>query len=195
MDNKTIEQLREKHKSVDLLEMCRILAKSESTSHLVDWFGDYALYEPALNVTSDDILLAYDKLKSFAQPQNIEASRSVKENISRGLSRAMPGHVLVNAWRKNNYDDDRHLFVVLAQNSRTSDYVVWTAWNEYTQSLNHGHYALSESDVNEVLSEHLYSDSSKPVCPEYVHQPSRVSNATSSAEDVDELEAENSRTI
>lgn len=54
--------LEEKYSNIDILDMCEELAQNESTSHLTSWFGDYAMYEPAVGVTKEEILEAYDGL-------------------------------------------------------------------------------------------------------------------------------------
>lgn len=73
--DKVIKPLEEKYKGVGLFDMCDRLAKSESTIHLVDWFGDYAMWEPALNVKKDDILIAYDKVMTSEQQKTSQQNR------------------------------------------------------------------------------------------------------------------------
>lgn len=37
-----------------------------------------------------------------------------------------------------------YTYIVLAKKSNSDYFTVWTCWNESTQSLNHGHYDLTE---------------------------------------------------
>lgn len=74
--DKVIKPLEEKYKGVDLLDMCDKLSKSKETLHLVNWFGDYALWEPAVNVKKDDILIAYDKVMTSEQQKTSQQNRA-----------------------------------------------------------------------------------------------------------------------
>ncbi|MCM1083325.1 MAG: hypothetical protein NC428_07595 [Clostridium sp.] len=51
-----------KYGDMSMGDICRELNRHPETTHLVSWFGDYALYEPALNVSDEEIYKAYDKL-------------------------------------------------------------------------------------------------------------------------------------
>lgn len=62
MQKENTDGLLSKYSEVGILDMCEELAKNDSTSHLVSWFGDCAVYEPAMGVTGDEILKAYDNL-------------------------------------------------------------------------------------------------------------------------------------
>lgn len=47
---------------VSICKMCEVLADNPKTSHLASWCGDYAVYEPAVGVTNEEIREAYEQL-------------------------------------------------------------------------------------------------------------------------------------
>lgn len=46
--------------------------------------------------------------------------------------------------------EDEYLYVVLARQIH-GEWAVWTCWNESTQSLNHGHYNLTEAEAMRIF--------------------------------------------
>ena len=61
--------------------------------------------------------------------------------------------------RKSNHPDDTHLFLVLAEQRRSSSeisYIVWT-YNKYTDSLNSGAYGLAFPAALKNMSERLWN--------------------------------------
>lgn len=82
LQEKELDSLLDKYSDVSILDMCEELAKNDSTSHLVSWFGDYAMYEPAMGVTGDEILEAYDNLmENRAALYETYKEEWIKENI------------------------------------------------------------------------------------------------------------------
>lgn len=57
--------------------------------------------------------------------------------------------------RKQSYDPaDNYLYMVAAK-KKDESYVVWTNWNESTQSLNHGYYGLPDMKTcAEIMTEY-----------------------------------------
>lgn len=51
-----------KYGGMSINEICKELNCHPETTNLVSWFGDYALYEPALNVSDEEIYKAYDEI-------------------------------------------------------------------------------------------------------------------------------------
>lgn len=56
------ESLKEKYADTNIADICEELAKHDETKQLTSWFGDYALYEPALGVKKEELLEAYDSI-------------------------------------------------------------------------------------------------------------------------------------
>ncbi len=54
-------------KALTVIDKCEELAKHKETEHLVSWYGDYSMYEPALGVSKEDIEKAYDKITKKEQ--------------------------------------------------------------------------------------------------------------------------------
>ena len=48
-----------------------------------------------------------------------------------------------------------HLFMVSAKKSNGT-YALWTSWNEFSQSLNHGHYDLQSAEECEKIFAEFY---------------------------------------
>lgn len=65
----------------------------------------------------------------------------VVENVKEYLSKNLPAYTLENVLRKSDHPDDDYLYMVIAKHVDGS-YAVWTSWNETSQCLNFGHYAL-----------------------------------------------------
>ena len=74
----------------------------------------------------------------------LNVPEKVRKNVDKyfteknGLANYEPiavGHV--------NGNDD-YLYIVLARQIRGGEWAVWTCWNESTQSLNYGHYNMTE---------------------------------------------------
>lgn len=57
-----IEEAKESYSHIPMNEKCKILAEHEETKDLVTWYGDYAVYEPELGVSNEQIDAAYAKL-------------------------------------------------------------------------------------------------------------------------------------
>ena len=67
--------------------------------------------------------------------------QQVKENVKKYLENNNLGE-LVDVLRASEWPDDHYLYMVIAK-TKTS-YSCWTAWNEFTKSLNYGHYGLND---------------------------------------------------
>lgn len=85
----------------------------------------------------------------------------VKANVKRYFEgNAMPYEVM-NVLEKLN---DPNIYVVVARHTNYpklkrdyggNEYVVWTCWNESTQSLNFGHYDLDYEQAKQIALEYV----------------------------------------
>lgn len=68
--------------------------------------------------------------------------------------------------RKQSYNpDDNYLYMVAAKH-KNGNYAVWTSWNESTQSLNQGHYDLSNMKVcAEIMTEYQSTHNTETLTP------------------------------
>lgn len=79
----------------------------------------------------------------------------VRKNVEIYVKRHLPQYEVLETRRKSSHPDDHYLYMVSAKNTKDGTYAVWTAWNESTQSLNHGHYALdSIEDCEKIFAEY-----------------------------------------
>lgn len=78
----------------------------------------------------------------------------VRKNVELYFREYLPHYQVLEIRKKSSHPDDHYLFMVSAQN-KDGTYAVWTAWNESTQSLNYGHYALgSIEDCKKIFEEY-----------------------------------------
>lgn len=79
----------------------------------------------------------------------------VRKNVEAYLKKYLPEYTVVEIRRKSYHPLDSYLYMVSAKRS-DGKYAVWTAWNESTQALNHGHYCLESEKVCEEIFEEYY---------------------------------------
>ena len=159
--------------------------KAESLPKLKEFYNEHISGKTFDTVDEDDWDFYSDfhkdvfgyRPRGFSFPNEIfgdlsflEASEPVKAHIKKEIDRQFPSYELVNAWRKNNIADDNYLFSVLAHDRKSNKYTVWTAWNESSQSLNHGHYMLTEQEAREVLCDNVSSNWTLPTVPDRVYE-------------------------
>ncbi len=80
----------------------------------------------------------------------------VIENIRKYFQEHLPGYEVVKVRRKSCHEEDSCLYMVAAKKN-TGSYVVWTSWNKQTNSLNHGHYDLTDMETCERIMDEFYS--------------------------------------
>jgi hypothetical protein len=69
----------------------------------------------------------------------------------------------------SRHPDDKHLYCIMAQNSDTKEYTVWTSYNSDTSSLNNGHYNIkSMNDAAKLMCQ--FSNIDKPLHIEHHQQ-------------------------
>lgn len=73
--------------------------------------------------------------------------------LNKYLSEHLGNYSLEVMTRLSSYPDDYYLFIVKALNRNTNKYAVWTSWNTTTESLNHGHYNLTNDEADEIIKE------------------------------------------
>ena len=56
------------------------------------------------------------------------------------------GYDFVFVLRKSLHPDDWYLYVVVAKKKDEEEYAFWSCYNDYFQSLNHGHYGYKDFD-------------------------------------------------
>lgn len=83
--------------------------------------------------------------------------QKVIENIHRYFLEKLPNYEVVKVRKKSCYEEDSFLFMVTAKKN-TGSYAVWTSWNEQTQSLNHGHYDLTDLETCERIMNEFFND-------------------------------------
>ena len=71
--------------------------------------------------------------------------KNVDEYFAEGHGLANYEPIAVGQHRGNG--EAEYLYVVLARQIRGGKWAVWTSWNESTQSLNFGHYDLTEQQA------------------------------------------------
>lgn len=104
-----------------------------------------------------------DKFMFVANYKDKTVSEEVKDNVRKYFEIHLPQYTVYNVYYKSNHDDDKYLYMVYAKKNTAleNDYAVWSSWNERTQSLNHGHYDLTEDKAKEVLQECFYDCTGK----------------------------------
>ena len=78
-------------------------------------------------------------------------------HVKKYLLMRLPQYELVKIIRASDHIEDDYLYMVSAKHKENGTYTVWTCWNESTQSLNFGHYGLSEDGCEEIFNEFFYS--------------------------------------
>lgn len=135
------EYYKEKY-HVDTWEICMMLAFSG----------------PKVNNDLTDFEIEVDdQFMKIADYTDIGVSDKVKDNVRKYVAVHLPQYKVYEVYHKSNHDDDNYLYMVEAyRKENCNNYVVWTSWNESTQSLNHGHYDLTKEQVKEVLKENFF---------------------------------------
>ena len=102
-------------------------------------------------------IIVEDGFISTATYENMDVPEDVKDNVRNYFEDSLPQYVVLDVYHKSNHPEDNYLYMVKAKKNTalTDDYAVWTSWNETTQSLNCGHYNLSEQQANEVIKEYF----------------------------------------
>lgn len=117
---------------------------------------------------TNDYLIGYevevdDKFMFVANYKDKTVSDEVKDNVRKYFEVYLPQYTVYDVYYKSNHDDDNYLYMVYAKKKTESkdDYAVWTSWNESTQSLNYGHYDLTEKAAKKVLQEYFFDCTGK----------------------------------
>lgn len=85
---------------------------------------------------------------------NINLSE-VREHIELYFKENLPQYTVLEVRNRSSHPDDTHLFMVSAKKSNGT-YALWTSWNEFSQSLNHGHYDLQSAEECEKIFAEFY---------------------------------------
>lgn len=135
------EYYKEKY-HVDTWEICMMLAFSG----------------PKVNNDLTDFEIEVDdQFMKIADYTDIGVSDKVKDNVRKYVAVHLPQYEVYEVYHKSNHDDDNYLYMVEAYHKENcNNYVVWTSWNESTQSLNHGHYDLTREQAEEILKENFF---------------------------------------
>lgn len=84
---------------------------------------------------------------------------NVLEHVKLYFKENLPKYTVLEIRRKTNHPGDSYLWMVSAE-KEDGTFAVWTAWNESTQSLNHGHYDIqSLEDCEKLMLEYIDSTS------------------------------------
>lgn len=156
---------------------CRHIDISEE---IQDIFYSYYTSEHDYDTTSITMLLAFagpkanknltgyevevdDNFMNVANYTDMNVPDKVKDNVYKYFENNLPEYTVYNVYYKSNHDADNYLYMVLAKKNtdKNDDYAVWTCWNESTQSLNYGHYSLTEEKARKVLQEYFHDCTGK----------------------------------
>lgn len=79
----------------------------------------------------------------------LNVPEQVRKNVDKYFAE---GHGLANyepiaVGQYRGHGEAEYIYVVLARQLRGGKWAVWTSWNESTQSLNFGHYDLTEQQA------------------------------------------------
>ena len=100
-----------------------------------------------------------DKLMHFEIFVNEEEENAINlfidriQALNKYLAKHLNNYVLSKVTRLSSHPKDDYLYIVKALNVNTLKYAVWTSWNTTTQSLNYGHYNLTDEQAEEVIKE------------------------------------------
>lgn len=100
-----------------------------------------------------------DKLMHFEIFVNEEEENAINlfidriQALNKYLAKHLNNYVLSKVTRLSSHPKDDYLYIVKALNVNTLKYAVWTSWNTTTQSLNYGHYDLTDEQAEEVIKE------------------------------------------
>lgn len=78
-------------------------------------------------------------------------------HVEQYLKKHLPKYTVLEIRRKSVFPEDEYLYMVSALKEDGS-YAVWTAWNESTRSLNHGHYELKSLEQCEAIFVDFYNN-------------------------------------
>jgi len=96
------------------------------------------------------------------QPAISPVSDEVKENVKRYFATELSEYEPVAVYRKSNHPEDSYLYMVSARNT-DGMYACWTSFNTTTQSLNYGHYNLTDlPSCNHILEEYFNDITDEP---------------------------------
>ncbi len=80
--------------------------------------------------------------------------QQVIDHVSEYFKEHLPEYMVLEVRRISSHPEDSYLWAVSARKN-DGTYAVWTAWNESTQSLNHGHYGIkSLEDCEKLMAEY-----------------------------------------
>lgn len=79
----------------------------------------------------------------------------IKKHVNLYFNANLPQYTVLEVRKKSYHPDDDYLYMVSAK-KKDGTYAVWTSWNEFTQSLNHGHYDLLSKEECEKVFEEFY---------------------------------------
>lgn len=100
-----------------------------------------------------DNLVHFEIFVNEEEENAINAFIDRMQALNRYLSKHLNDYILSKITRLSSHPDDDYLYIVKALNTKTLKYAVWTSWNTTTQSLNYGHYDLTEEKAEEVIKE------------------------------------------
>lgn len=82
--------------------------------------------------------------KEDFKPEYGNIPENVQERIRKETNKIDYESVFIMRRSLNPYDN--YLYVVIAKKKDEEEYVFWSCYNDYFQSLNHGHYGYIDFD-------------------------------------------------
>ena len=105
-----------------------------------------------------DILLS-DKCLNYIrthQPLDSEVASDVIENVKLYFKESNLTYNPISISRSSNAPGDEYMYSVIAT-KENGDVACWTHWNNSIQSLNHGHYNLTDIDeAKEIITKNFF---------------------------------------
>lgn len=147
------ETVNKTHPDLILTERTKEALISRLDKALTD--GDISmneLYEGAESFLKQDSIAEFVRSR---QPEISPVPESVIEHVKSYFEKELPGFTPVLVQRSSNASADNYLYSVAAKGA-SGKYACWSSWNESLQSLNHGHYNITEDVAVNILKENFY---------------------------------------
>lgn len=94
-------------------------------------------------------LLVKDSIMNFVKeriPVIEQVSDKVQESVKAYFEEYLKGFTPIEICRASNHPEDSNLYAVIAQKSN-GEYACWTSWHQGRESMNYGHYGLSDREA------------------------------------------------
>lgn len=90
-------------------------------------------------------------------PYTAKVPFEVKNNVQSYFEEHLKNYTPVEICRISNHPEDHYLYAVIARHNN-GDYACWTSWNHSTESMNFGHYGLSDREAAFSIVQDKFND-------------------------------------